>query len=61
MATYLIQNIPDNKRQEFKTACSHFNKTMREELLDLMETTISAYRRDTGRLKAKRTQTKKKE
>ena len=53
MADYLIKDIPEGTMKDFKTACAHFKRTMREDLLAGMTVTIHRYRKDIGHRKPK--------
>lgn len=60
MAQYLIKDIPADTMKDFKTACAHFKRTMREDLLASMVVTIDRYRHNIGQFKGKTATIKRK-
>jgi plasmid stability protein len=46
MGTMIIKRMPDELRNQFKAACAAKGKTMREELIRLMQEAVEKYRKE---------------
>jgi len=48
--TYFLENINEELQREFKTACAHYGKSMREVLMSYMISFVYIYQTDESRL-----------